>query len=78
MIRKFKYHDSEREVFVLEENDTSIKGIDLSRLDEASRLGFAEDLEKVKSKEIDVMKKYGMCYRHFFKGKIQDDSELEP
>jgi hypothetical protein len=82
--RKFIYNNKKREVFVLEEDDSSIKGIDIGSLDEKERKVLRETAEKIdsskwigedideKEKAIELAKLKPMMsnFRHFKKSLI--------
>jgi hypothetical protein len=46
-IEKFRYNGTDREVVVLEEDEVSIRGIDLTKFDEKERKTLRETLGKV-------------------------------
>jgi hypothetical protein len=77
MIHKFDYNGKAREVFVLEDEGDSLKGIDLGLLNESLRMKFGADMLKIKDGVEDALKPFMQAFRHFKKSRIQENSELE-
>jgi hypothetical protein len=79
-IKKFEYHQKLREILVTEQNETSLKGIDLSYANDtekkqirklAAELSFSSDLNEEELKaEVEKLRPAMKYFRHFKKADI--------
>jgi hypothetical protein len=76
MIKKFEYKGKQREAYVLEENDVSIKCIDLSVLTEDMGKDFSANLAKIKSNPKEYLNPYMTAFRHFKKEGMSEPLEV--